>query len=882
MDSRSIRERFLRYFKEQGHQVVDSASLVPSNDPTLYFTNAGMVPFKDVFTGQQTRPYTRACSSQKCLRVSGKHNDLEAVGRTPKHHTFFEMLGNFSFGDYFKEDAIRFAWHFLTEVVALDGDRMVATVFGGDDGVPADEEAFAIWRDTVGLPESRIYRLGKADNFWSMGDSGPCGPCAEIHLLADTSIPFEQGLAAGGPAVDERWVEVWNLVFMQFDRQQGELSPLKKTGVDTGMGLERLTALKNGKTTTYDTDLFLPLIEKVAKLADKPYGKSDETDVSLRVVADHARATAFCIADGVFPEKGGREYVLRRIMRRAIRHGKLLGIEKPFFHEVCMAVVEQLGEVYDDLEQRSEVIEKLVSAEEASFRRTLDRGLEKLNGFIAGAKKTQEATLAPASVGDLYATDGFPVDLTRLIAEEHGLSVDEQAALEWVQKTHGAGETRVGDAAVADIYKQLDEAHDATRFLGYEQTEARARIVSLLRDGEVVKRADAGQKVEIVCDQTPFYARAGGQVGDQGVLSAESAKATISDTTKPIGALVVHQAKISEGSLQLGDDVTLSVDVERRAKIRRNHSATHLLHHALREVLGAHVAQKGSEVNESALRFDFSHFQAMTAEEIERVEQLVNAAIRQNDNAETALMSIEEAKKSGAMALFGEKYGDDVRVVTIGQTRELCGGTHVNRSGDIGSFRLISEESLAMGVRRVVAYTGQMALDYEQKQQQLLRRAAAVIKSTPEQLADKLGKLMVQLKENEREIAKLKKALATGGSGGGDLLDKVVEVAGIKVLATRLDSGDPKIMREAGDTLRDRLASGVLVLAGEHQGKATILVMVTKDLTKKVHAGKLVKELAGIVGGKGGGRPDMAQAGGPDVGKIDEAIGRVASLISGE
>jgi alanyl-tRNA synthetase len=890
MDSRTIRKRFLDYFQRQGHSVVRSASLVPENDPTLYFVNAGMVPFKDVFTGEQTRDDSRAASSQKCLRVSGKHNDLEQVGRTPKHHTFFEMLGNFSFGDYFKKDAIRFAWEFLSAEVGLDPERMVATVFAGEDGVPADEEAYACWRDDVGLPEERIFRLGKEDNFWSMGDTGPCGPCSEIHLMADPSVSMADALAAGGPAEDERWVEVWNLVFMQFERKVkgGELTPLAKTGVDTGMGLERLVALKNGFTSTYDTDLIKPLILAVAEEAGVTYGDDPDKDVSLRVVADHARATAFCVADGVFPEKGHREYVLRRIMRRAIRHGKLLGFEEPFFDRACLAVVDQMGEDYPELRERRELIGKIVIAEETSFRRTLDRGLKTLEQAIDKAEQAGATALEVAFVGDLYATDGFPIDLTRLIAEERGLVVDEEAAQGWVAETHGAGESKVGDAAIDTVYKQLSEQLEATVFLGYEQEQATARVVALLVDGARRERISAeelapaeGQdppRVEVICDRTPFYARAGGQVGDRGTLTLGDASFEVSDTLKPGGTLSVHQGRLASGSLAIGDEPALSVDGERRQRIRLNHSATHLLHHALRTVLGPHVAQKGSEVAPGQLRFDFSHFQSMTNAELGEVERWVNAAIRANTPAQTELTSFDEARASGAMALFGEKYGDEVRMVRIGETVELCGGTHVQRAGEIGLLRVVSEEALALGVRRIVAITGADALEHDRRQEQQLREVAGRLKARPDQLGERVDKLLAQLKAQERELGELKKQLATGG--GADMLSQAKEINGIKALITRVEASDPKVLREAGDTLRDRLGSGVLVLAGEHQGKATLLVMVSKDLTKRVHAGKLVKELATLVDGRGGGRPDMAQAGGSAPEKLDDALAKAEELLA--
>jgi alanyl-tRNA synthetase len=873
-----IRRLFLDYFAEQGHRVVRSSSLVPANDPTLYFVNAGMVQFKDVFVGKETRDYTRACSSQKCLRVSGKHNDLENVGRTARHHTFFEMLGNFSFGDYFKQEAIRFGWEFLTKRVGLDPSRIAATVFRGEEGIPGDDEAFALWRDQIGLPEERIHRLGKKDNFWAMGDTGPCGPCSELHYFQGDHIPCPEPTCLGVACECDRWLEIWNLVFMQFERSaDGKLEKLRAPGVDTGMGLERLTTVVQGALSNYDTDLLRPQIELCAELSGKRYGQSPEHDVSMRVIADHARATAFCIADGVFPEKGGREYVLRRIMRRAIRHGKLLGFEELFFHRICASVVERMGEAYPELRERAKVIETIVQAEEQSFRRTLGRGLAKLQDALRSQKGGE---LDDGFVGDLYATDGFPIDLTRLIAEEAGISVDEEAAHAWVMKTHGAADTRVGEEAVAAVYKELAERHGATRFLGYEREEAESEVLAIIRDGALVARAQPGDELELVTAATPFYGRAGGQQGDAGrIESASGARARVKDTLKPGGALIVHQLAVLEGgSLAVGDRVTLVVDHERRQQIRQNHSATHLLHHALRATLGTHVAQKGSEVAPGHLRFDFSHFEAMTPEQLERVEALVNDEIRRNHPSATELKPYEEAQRSGAMALFGEKYGETVRVVQIGgESRELCGGTHVRAAGEIGLFKIVSEEALALGVRRIVAVTGPGAVEHVQRTEGTLRALASELRCGSAELGERVEKLLAQVKDQERQLEELRRKLATGG--GEDLLARVREVKGIRLLATRVEVADPKTLRQAGDTLRDKLGNGVVILGGEHEGKATLLVMVTKDLVGRVHAGKLVGKLAEHLEGRGGGRPEMAQAGGPRVDKLDEALALAAELL---
>ena len=879
MDAMTIRQKFLDYFSSHQHRVIRSSSLVPSNDPTLYFTNAGMVQFKDVFTGDETRDYQRACSSQKCLRVSGKHNDLENVGRTSRHHTFFEMLGNFSFGDYFKEEAIHHAWEFLTVTMGLDKERMAATVFRGTDDIPGDEQAYKVWREDIGLSPEQIFRLDEKDNFWSMGNVGPCGPCSEVHYHQGDHLPCPEPACLGVACECDRWVEVWNLVFMQFNRDShGALTPLAATGVDTGMGLERLVAVVQGVLSTYDTDLILPIIQQVAELANKRYGEDADDDVSMRVVADHARATAFCIADGVFPEKGGREYVLRRIMRRAIRHGKRLGFDEPFFDQVCAKVVQLMHPAFPELAERAEVITTIARAEETSFRRTLGRGLQKLQAAIDEAHAKDKKDLPVSFVGDLYATDGFPIDLTRVIAEEQGLMVDDDQAHCWVMETHGAAESRVGDQAVDKVYKALQEEHGRTEFMGHEAEESASRVLALIQEGALVQQAVAGDEVEVLTAATPLYGKAGGQVGDTGAIIGSNGELEVLDTLKPGGEITVHLGQVKQGTIKKGDEVTLRVDRPRRQAIRLNHSATHLLHHALREILGDHVAQKGSEVSPAALRFDYSHFEGLDGALIQRIEQHVNAEIRRDAPSSTRVMGFEDAQQQGAMALFGEKYGDEVRVVHIGgQSVELCGGTHVARAGEIGLFKIVSEEALALGVRRISAVTGAEALARVQQQEARMRHAAGLLRCGPEEVPDKVEKLQAQLKIRQREVGELKRQLATGGSK--DLMDQVQDKEGVRVLITRVDAADPKTLREAGDTLKDRLGSGVVVLAGEHNHKATLLVMVTKDLTDRYHAGKMVRELTAILGGKGGGRPEMAQGGGPCLDCLDEALAKALELI---
>ena len=887
MQSSQVRDKFTDFFRAADHRIVRSASLVPQSDPTLYFTNAGMVQFKEVFAGREQRDYRRACTVQKCLRVSGKHNDLESVGRTSRHHTFFEMLGNFSFGDYFKEQAIAYAWRFLTEEVGLAEDRLTATVFEGDSEVPPDEEAERIWLQSVGLPPQRVQRLGRHDNFWAMGEHGPCGPCSEVHYFQGEHIPCAADECAGVACECDRWVEIWNLVFIQFDRREsGELAPLDAPGVDTGMGFERLVAILQGVPSTYDTDLIKPLIELTAERCGKRYGENADDDISLRVVADHARATAFCIADGVFPEKGGREYVLRRIMRRAIRHGRRLGFDQPFFAGVCSRVVDLMSGAYPELRERREIIEKLAHAEEQGFLRTLDRGLLKLQQSIAEAQRGGQQALSDAFVGDLFATDGFPIDLTRLIAEEAGIAVDEQAAQDWVARTHGAVDSKVGERGVAAIYQRLADELGATEFLGHVRAESETEVLAILElsgNEDTAPRqlevANEGKDVEVVTRSSPFYARGGGQVGDAGAIVGPAGRVRVLDTLKPDGLLWVHRGKVEEGKLQVGDAVSMRIDRLRRRAIERNHSATHLLHRALRQQLGAHVAQKGSEVGPERLRFDFSHFEAVDRCCVRAIEQQVNQEIRDNTATRIETMPLEQARQRGAMALFGEKYGDEVRVVRIGEhSIELCGGTHVRRSGDIGLFRISSEEPLALGVRRIVATTGAAALNSDQLIEQQLAEVSAVLRSSPAEAADRVRRLLEQSKTQQREIEQLKQRLAVGG--GASAAADITAVGSLRVISRRIDNMDAKTLRGAGDALRDQLGSGVVILGGANQGKATLLVMVSRDLTGTVHAGDLIKKVAGIVGGRGGGRPDMAQAGGDCVEKIDAALQQAVNLLS--
>ena len=884
MKAKAVRTAFLEFFSSRGHQRVRSSDLVPHDDPTLLFANAGMNQFKDVFTGQEAREYSRATSAQKCVRAGGKHNDLENVGFTARHHTFFEMLGNFSFGDYFKPEAIEWAHTLLFKELGLDPKRMVYTVFGGDpglEGVGSDDEARALWKKIAGVGDDRIYGLGAADNFWQMGDVGPMGPCTELHYYVGDGEPrlSKEAFLEG----EDQWIEVWNLVFMQYERTEpgGPLKPLPAPSVDTGAGLERLAAVIDGKRSNYDTDLFMPLIERVAELAKKPYRGDDADDSSMRVIADHARATAFLVADGVFPDKTGREYVLRRIFRRAVRHGKRLGIEEPFMHQLCGEVIGLMGADYPELVERKSVIENIALEEETSFRRTLDRGLRLLEDEFDVMQKEDRDTVAGAKVFQLYDTYGFPKDLTAVIAGERGKTIDEAGFDAAMAQAQARSEFKVADKATGDLHRALAGEFGATEFSGYDGIglAGHGKVLALVVNGERQGRAKTGDRVEIVCDRTPFYGASGGQIGDTGHLRTERVLVEVKDTAKPAGDMIVHIGQVKDGVLEVGEEAELEVDSLRRGAIRANHSATHLLHLALKRVLGDHAAQKGSLVAPDRLRFDFSHFSPMTEDEKHRVEDLVNHEVLKNVASKVEELPIEEAKQRGAVHMFGEKYGDSVRVVSIGsESLEFCGGTHVERTGDIGLFKILSEQGIAQGVRRIEAVTGTGALEYLRRLESELTGAADVLRTAPFELADRAKKLVADARDRDREIAQLKGRLAAGGSR--DLMTEVTEVGGVKLLAARTEGADMKSLREVGDKLRDRLGSGVVVLAGVGDGKVSFLAMVTKDLTKRFHAGKIVGEVAGVTGGRGGGRPDMAQAGGKDASKVDAALSRAIELVT--
>ena len=868
MKAADVRRSFLEFFAARTHQVVPSSALVPANDPTLLFTNAGMVQFKDVFTGAETRSYKRAASSQKCVRAGGKHNDLDEVGKTPRHHTFFEMLGNFSFGDYFKQDAIAWAWDLLTKVWGIDQRRLVVTVFGGDaaDGLGPDDEARAIWKQVTGLPDERIIGLGKKDNFWAMGETGPMGPCSEIHFYMP-GVPSH--LPTTEPASWVGWLEIWNLVFMQFERRTagGQLFSLPAPSIDTGAGLERVTSVLQGVASNYDTDLFTPILAETAAIAGLRYGADATADTSMRVIADHARCTSFLVADGVFPDKNTREYVLRRIFRRAVRHGKLLGIREPFMHRVCGRVVAEMSAVYPELAERATVISEVALEEEKRFRATLDRGLGLLEDELARMAKAGETVVPGKSVFTLYDTFGFPDDLTEIIAHEHGVTIDKLGFDDEMGKAKESSRfAGSGEEAVDGAFRSLAGEIGPTRFTGYDGrgTKGEGTLRAIVVDTDRVDHAAAGTRVGLAFDTTPFYAESGGQVGDAGWVISAGARVRIDDTKKPTSDLHVLLGEVTQGVLRLGDRVTFEVDDERRERIRANHSATHLLHLALRQVLGSHVAQKGSQVSPDRLRFDFAHFSAMTDAQLVQVEDWVNREIRGNLDSRIEVLPIAEAKSKGAVAMFGEKYGEQVRVVSIGsESLEFCGGTHVRRSGDIGLFKVLSEAGVAQGVRRIEAVTGAGALDYLRRLEGELTRAGDRIKASPFEVAARVDKLVAEARTLEKEVERLKGKLASGG-GGRDLLSQVVEIKGVKLLASAVEVDDAKVLRDTCDQLRDKLGSGVLVLAGTGGPEIRLVAMVTKDLAGKVHAGKLLGAVAERLGGRAGGKPEMAQGGGKD------------------
>ncbi|ROR29847.1 alanine--tRNA ligase [Inmirania thermothiophila] len=869
--SNELRSAFLEYFRERGHEVVPSSPLVPANDPTLLFTNAGMVQFKDVFLGLETRPYRRAVTAQRCVRAGGKHNDLENVGYTARHHTFFEMLGNFSFGDYFKREAIHYAWEFLTGVLRLPPERLWVTVYEEDD------EAARIWLEEVKVDPARFSRIGdkpggrryESDNFWAMGDTGPCGPCSEIFYDHGPEVP---GGPPGSPDEDgDRYVEIWNLVFMQYNRDaEGNLEPLPAPSVDTGMGLERVAAVLQGVHSNYEIDLFRRLMAEAARLA----GCGEADNPSLRVIADHIRACAFLVADGVMPSNEGRGYVLRRIIRRAIRHGYKLGLREPFFHRLVEPLCEEMGEAYPVLPERRGQVERVLRLEEERFAETLEQGMRLFEQAVEGLSGT---VIPGETVFRLYDTYGFPVDLTADMARERGLTLD----MDGFEREMAAQRERARAASrFAVDYTRLAAVRAETRFTGYERLVDRGRVVAVLRGGEPVEALEAGEEGSVVLDRTPFYAESGGQVGDRGELVAEGVRFAVRDTQKA-GAAHAHVGRLEQGRLAVGDEVEARVDAAARQATALNHSATHLLHAALRRVLGAHVVQKGSLVAPDRLRFDFSHFEPVSQAQLLQIERLVNAQIRANAEVVAEEMAYDEAVGAGAMALFGEKYGDRVRVLRIGDfSLELCGGTHVRRAGDIGLFKIVSETGVAAGVRRIEALTGEAALRHIEEEERRLLGIARLLKGGVEDVEGRVQALLERGRALERELERLKARLASGQ--GRDLAAEAREVAGVKVVAARLDGADVKALRSAVDQLKARLGSGVVVLAAvEGDDKVRLVAGVTRDLAERLPAGELMAEVAARVGGRGGGRADMAQGGGSDPARLDEALEAVAGWVQG-
>ena len=861
MKSSEIRDRFLKYFERQGHTIVSSSALIPGNDPTLLFTNAGMVQFKDVFLGQDKRSYVRATSSQRCVRAGGKHNDLENVGYTARHHTFFEMLGNFSFGDYFKRDAIRFGWEFLTGELKLPVEKLWVTVYAEDD------EAANIWLKEVGVAPDRLVRIATSDNFWQMGDTGPCGPCTEIFYDHGPEIP---GGPPGSPDADgDRYIEIWNLVFMQYNRDEaGVLHPLPKPSVDTGMGLERISAVMQGVHSNYEIDLFQALIRAAARAT----GNQDLESNSLKVIADHIRACSFLVCDGVIPSNEGRGYVLRRIIRRAIRHGYKLGQSKPFFYSIVADLAEAMGAAYPELLAAQAKIADVLKTEEERFAETLEHGM----GVLEAAMKKEDRMLDGETVFRLYDTFGFPIDLTADIARERGFNVDlagfEQAMEQQRDRARAAGKfTAQG---------KVSYEGQATDFQGYDSLHVGGQVLAIYKDGSAVNHLSRGEAGVIVLDRTPFYAESGGQVGDQGELVGTQGTFTVSDTLKIQADVFGHHGVLETGMITLGDHVESSVNASLRERAAYNHSATHLLHAALRKVLGDHVAQKGSLVDATRTRFDFSHGKPLTSSEITAIEQLVNQEIRHNHPVDVSVMHYDDAIKKGAMALFGEKYGDEVRVIKMGDfSTELCGGTHVHRSGDIGVFRVIGESGVAAGIRRIEATTGENALTLMQHEREELLGIADLLKSQPNEIRLKLGQTLDHVRALEKELTRLKSKMAASDSA--DLVNQAIDVKGVTLLVATLSGADQRVMRETLDALKSKLGSAAIVLASDADGKVALIAGVTADLTGRIKAGELVNHVATQVGGKGGGRPDMAQAGGTDLAALPAAMASVSAWIEG-
>lgn len=872
MTGKEIRRAFLDYFHSKGHEIVKSSSLIPRNDPTLLFTNAGMVQFKSVFLGDEKRPYTRAVTCQKCLRAGGKHSDLENVGHTSRHHTFFEMLGNFSFGDYFKKDSIIFAWELLTERFKLPKDRLWVSVYEKDD------EAERLWKELTGIPAGRVVRLGAKDNFWQMGDTGPCGPCSEIIFDQGAEIGCRRPECSVGCDCD-RFLEIWNLVFMQFNRDaSGNLTPLPSPSIDTGMGIERIAAVMQGKINNFDTDLFSPIISSIASGTNVSYGKVAEKDTAMRVIADHVRSAAFLLSEGLMPSNEGRGYVLRRIIRRASRYAKLLGAGEPVLYKFIEPVADVMGEVYPELAEEKDRAAKVLRFEEERFSKTLEQGIRIMDEMIAKTKKAGSKAVPGEEIFRLYDTYGFPVDLARDIAADNNLFLDEEGFhREMEMQRERARASWVGeDEAVSSVYRELLSEIGKTDFVGYEEMQSESVVKAILKGGRIVKEALKGDEVEVFLDKTPFYGESGGQVGDTGDMSSDGLKAAVLDTKKVIEGLHSHIVKIKDGTLRVWDKVTCRIDIRKRKSIMRNHTATHLLQASLRNVIGEHVKQAGSLVAPDRLRFDFTHFFSLSSAEIEEIENIVNQIILENINVNVSVMDIKEAIASGSTALFGEKYGEKVRVIKVpGFSSELCGGTHCRATGDIGPFVIISEGSVASGIRRIEALTGAHALEHFRRYGDEIRKISEALKT--DKPLEKTEKLLTDIKELEKEIERFKGKAASENSTS--LLEKARDINGVKVISCRIDGLEKKDLRILADNLKEKLVSGVVVLASAKNGEASFLSMVTKDLTDHLRAGDILKAVSQLAGGRGGGKPEMAEGGTKEIEKLDSALEAVYDIV---
>jgi len=872
MTGNDVRRKFLEYFEKHDHRIVRSSSLVPQDDPTLLFVNAGMVQFKRSFLGEENRGYLRATTSQKCVRAGGKHNDLENVGYTARHHTFFEMLGNFSFGDYFKEKALEFGWDLLTNGYGLPEDKLWVSIYLDDD------EAHDLWHRNIGVPEDRIARFGEEDNFWSMGDTGPCGPCSEIYL--DRGEAFGCGKPECKVGCDcDRFLEIWNLVFMQFNRDaDGNMTPLPKPSIDTGLGLERMVSIVQNVPTNYDIDLIQPIMKKVENLSEKRIGESVEADVAMKVIADHSRAAAFLISDGIFPSNEGRGYVLRRIMRRAIRYGRNIGLTKPFLHETSNVVFDIMKPTYPELLEAAAFISNVIKNEEIRFSETLDNGLKLLNDTLSEIKAKGENKVPGNIIFKLYDTYGFPVDIVRDVVRDENMALDMKGFDKEMEGQRARSRSVATFSEISDAYKNLSAKGTIIKFIGHDKDTCDSKVLVLVENGNEVAEASTGSTIEIVTESTPFYGEAGGQVGDAGIITGKDLEIQVLDTIKDPTGLIIHRGKIVSGKIKKGETVSLKIDREKRNAVERNHTATHILHSVLRKVLGDHVKQAGSLVSSDRLRFDFSHFSQVDTQTLNKIEALVNERIRENINANTDEMDAEDAFKTGATALFEEKYGDRVRVVSIADfSKELCGGTHTERTGNIGLFKILGESSVASGVRRIEALTGRAAVEYIQKTLKIVQDTARLVKEKPEVIPKRIERILADQKALEKELGKLKAKIAAVSAD--DAEEKIKTINGIKVLAKKVAVDNPAALRDLADKFKEKIKSGIVVLGSIAGSKALVIVVVSKDLVDRYHAGNIVKQVSAVVGGGGGGRPDMAQAGGTKPGKLNAALDKAYEVI---